>query len=411
MSNHLAVATVTAALRLRLERELQVHLPGATATTVHPQTPPSPAMPTVGVNIFLFQVTPHVALLNEALPTRHADGQLLQRPVIPLQLHYLLSFYGAEARQEPQVAMGIVARSLGSQPVLTRDIIQQAVAASPHLATSDLDSALEPVRFVSTMTSAEEMWKLWSAFETPYVLSATYQGSVVLIEGETAPRAPALPVRRSAVGVRTLRQPVINSLLSQAPAAPEPVAGQPILAGHRLILRGQGLLAKTPTPESDTRVRMGDLELAPESTSDTQVRVLLPVSLKMGVQHVQVVHQERTAGARQRGAESNPLAFVLQPDATFTQVAEGIRIDVTPQAQKGQRIVLLLNQYDAPAGQEGKAYSLPVTLNAASSTFTVPTSTVATGEYLARVQVDGAESPLLFNEASGRYDQPRLTLP
>ena len=35
----------------------------------------------------------------------------------------------------------------------------------------------------------------------------------------------------------------------------------------------------------------------------------------------------------------------------------------------------------------------------------------APGTYLVRVQVDGAESPLGFDEATGQYDSPRVTLP
>ncbi|MCY1019278.1 DUF4255 domain-containing protein [Pyxidicoccus sp. MSG2] len=411
MSNHLSIATVTAALRHRLEKDLQVHLPGATATTVRPQAPPSTALPTVGVNIFLFQVTPNTALRNEAVPTRRADGQLQQRPVIALDLHYLLSFYGAEVKQEPQVALGIVARSLEAQPVLTREVIQAAVAAASHLTTSNLDSAVERVRFVATTTSVEELSKLWSVFQAPYALSATYQGSVVMIEADTAPRAPALPVRRFGVRAQALGQPVIDSVLSQSPTDPAPVAGQPILVGHRLILRGQGLQARTPTPELDTRVRVGDAELAPEATSDTEVIVLLPTTLRLGAQRVQVVHRERVAGVLRQGAESGATAIVLQPEATFSVVAGDIQVTVTSQVQMGQQVVLLLNQFNAPAGVDPKAYSLPVTLPSAASTFTVDAAAVAAGEYLVRVRVDGAESPLAFNETTGRYDQPRVLLP
>jgi len=411
MSNHLAIATVTAALRLKLEKDLQVHMTGATATTVRPVTPPNNLLPSPGVNLFLFQVTPNAALSNEALPSRGPGGQLVQRPVAALTLHYLLSFYGNEAKQEPQVALGIVARSLQTLPVLSRELIELAIAGAPYLEDSDLAASLERVRFLPTVTSLEDLTKLWSVFNTPYVLSATYQGSVVLIEGDVAPRAPALPVRGVASRAKTFRQPVIDTLLSRAPGDPEPLAGQPILVGHRLVLRGQGLQAGTPTPELDTLVRIGDTELGPESTSPTEVTVLLPSTLKAGVQRVQVVHRERIGTSLRRGAESSLAAFVLQPDATFSKVSGKIEAAVSPQVQKGQSVVLLLNQYNTPGGTEPKAYSVPLTVSAASSTLTFTLGTVAAGDYLLRVQVDGAESPLVFNEAAGRYDQPRLTLP
>ena len=50
------------------------------------------------VNIFLYQVTPSAAWRNEDLPTRNSDGGRVSRPRIGLDLHYLITFYGAEAR-------------------------------------------------------------------------------------------------------------------------------------------------------------------------------------------------------------------------------------------------------------------------------------------------------------------------
>jgi hypothetical protein len=411
MSNHLAIATVTAALRLQLEKDLQAHLTGATATAIRPINPPSSSLPSPGVNVFLYQVTPNAALSNDALPSRRADGQLVQRPVAALTLHYLLSFYGSEAKLEPQVALGIVAQSLQSRPVLSRDIIEQAISGTSGLTDSDLASSLERIRFLPTVTTLEDLTKLWSVFNTPYVLSATYQGSVVLIEGDAAPRASALPVRGVVARARTFRQPVIDSVLSLAPGDSEPLAGQPILVGHRLVLRGQGLQAGTSIPADDTRVRIGDVELTPESTSATELIVLLPNTLRAGVQRVQVVHRERMGTSVRKGSESNLMAFVLQPDASFSKGTGKMDVTVSPQVQKGQSAVLLMNQYNAPAGTEPKAYSVPLTVAAASSTLSFPLGTVAAGDYLLRVQVDGAESPLTFNEAVGRYDQPRLTLP
>ena len=81
MSNHLAVAAVTATLHRVLQRTFDNEAPdlGATVTHVRPNAS-STALPTPGANLFLFQVTPNVAARNADLPTRRLDGTFAQRP-------------------------------------------------------------------------------------------------------------------------------------------------------------------------------------------------------------------------------------------------------------------------------------------------------------------------------------------
>src|ERR1051326_8249061 len=111
MSNYLAIATVTATLQRVLQAVIGGDVPGATATTVRPDAS-GQGLPPVGVNIFLYQVTPNAALRNADLPTRNASGQAGQRPVAALDLHYLMSFYGADKQLEPQRVLGSVVRTL-----------------------------------------------------------------------------------------------------------------------------------------------------------------------------------------------------------------------------------------------------------------------------------------------------------
>ena len=79
MSNFLAIATVTATLSQVLQVAVGADVPGAAMTTVRPDSTGS-GLPTTGVNLYLYQVTPCGTFRNADLPTRSADGHLMQRP-------------------------------------------------------------------------------------------------------------------------------------------------------------------------------------------------------------------------------------------------------------------------------------------------------------------------------------------
>ncbi|MCY1078710.1 DUF4255 domain-containing protein [Archangium lansingense] len=413
MSNHLAIATVTAALRDRLTEELKDFVSGVSVSTGRPQAPSSsggtPTTTSAGVNIFLYQVTPNAARRNADAPTRSANGQLLQRPKAALDLHYLLSFSGDEATLRPQMLLGAVTQLLHSRPELTREQIQQTLLDTddPDLKPSDLADAIDTVRFTLVTLSADELNRLWSLFQTPYVLSVAYQASVVLIESRDLTPSP-LPVTRPVIAVLPLHQPVIERVLSQAPGAGQPIVeGQPILVGHRLVLRGRELMGATA---ASTSVRLGDtsLPLSADPQSDTQLTVVLPGTLRAGVQAVQVVQTVDLGEppTPHPGVESGLATFVLRPKAAFSKSGADLRVDLEPPVRKGQRVVLLLNRLGVPAGTEAEAFGVTrtATADAASLTFTLPT--VVAGDYLLRVQVDGAESPVDLE-----LGQPRMALP
>ncbi|CDR15916.1 DUF4255 domain-containing protein [Streptomyces iranensis] len=209
MSNGLAFATVTQALALLIANNLRPEID--IAVTVDTRRPPAepPTEPTI--NIFLYQVTPNASLRTTDLPTRASDGTLLKRPAAAMDLHYLISAYGEESELVGQRLIGTVVRILHEIPMLPKDVIEEA-ARRPYLTGSDLADAVQRVRFTPTQMDVDETSKLWGMlYQTPYVLSVCYQGSLVLIEGRERP-VPAKPVERSTVRV----------LPFGAPGAPEP---------------------------------------------------------------------------------------------------------------------------------------------------------------------------------------------
>jgi hypothetical protein len=424
VSNFLAIATVTAALSRALSAAVATDVPGATVTTLRPDDSTN-GTPQTGVNVYLYQVTPNAAWRNNDLPTRREDGRLVRRPQAALDLLYLLSFHGDEVRLEPQRLLGSVVRTLHARPVLTRSMIRDTIgdASNAFLANSDLAEGLESIKFTPSTLSLEELSKLWSVFfQVPYTLSVAYQASVVLIEPEATPQE-TLPVRERNVYVAPFRQPVIEQVLSRAGADEPVVAGQPILAGYDLVLAGKQLRGEV------TRVRIGGVETEPVAVSDAQVIASLPQELRAGPQGAQVVQYARmgTPPELRRGPESNVAAFVLRPTiAVAASNVQGggdaprsadIEVGFVPGVGRSQRVVLLLNELQPPPGRPAHAYTFVAPSRDEpgapdeTDSVTIPVSGVAAGTYLARAQVDGAESLLELDEATGRYDSPQVTLP
>jgi hypothetical protein len=418
VSNFLGIATVTATLSQMLQAAVGPDVPGATVTTLAPD---EGGLPATGVNVFLYQVAPNASWGNGDLPTRRASGDLIQRPQAALNLYYLLTFYGAQIRLEPQRVLGSAVRAMHAQPILTRDLIRQTIAKPTFkfLVDSNLADSVELVKFTPLALSLEELSKLWSVyFQTKYSLSVAYQGTVVLIEGKESPR-PVLPVRARNIYVAPFRQPFIEAV--RAAAEPDNV----IVSDSTLVITGQRLRGEA------THVIAGGLEVTLDAgdVTDTRIRVKLPVGIRAGVQGVQVV-QPRLIGtppAEHRGVESNLAAIVLRP--TINRKSDGspdisvalpdVTVDVAPAVGMTQRAVLVLNELNPPAAGAARVY----TFNAAprhapgdppeTSTIVFPIAGVVPGTYLVRVQVDGADSPLEQNADNDNpaYIGPTVTIP
>jgi hypothetical protein len=409
MSNHLAIATVTATLRDLLFSAVSVDVPGADVTMVRPDGAGS-GVPTTGVNIFLYQVTPSAAARNEDLPTRSSDGTLVRRPRVGLDLHYLLTFYGAEAQLIPQRLLGSAARMLHAEPVLTRPQVTLSVGARSFLTGSNLAADVELVKFTQLPLTLEELSKLWSVFfQTQYALSVAYQGTVVLIEREDSFMSP-LPVRLRKLYVETFRQPLVEGVVAASGD------DQPIVALSQIRVRGRRLQGDT------TFLNIGGEKVVPPTVTDVLIEATLPAPLRAGPQGLQVVQQRKMGMPEQlhRGIESDVFPFVLTPQITNLQLGtvttETINLqtfhsaDVTatvdPEIGKDQRVLLLLNE---DTTTDPKAYSFSAEpLSADSTTVVFPVKRVKPAKYLVRIQVDGAESRLEL--VGDSYGKPSVTL-
>jgi hypothetical protein len=423
MSNHLAIATVTAALQSLLQEAAEAAVAGAQAQVGRPESPENGAEQAAAINIFLYRVAPNAAWRNADLPNRRPDGSLVERHQTALDLHYLLTFLGDEAQLEPQRLLGSAASTLNVEPLLSRAriraTIQAAVGADPthFLGASDLAEQVETVRFTPLPLNLEELSKLWSVFfQIPYSLSTAYQASVVLVESSQSPQR-ALPVRARRLYVRPFRQPLIEKVASEAgDLAPITSNSTLVISGHRL----RGDL---------TRVLAGGILVTPadEDVREDEIRLPLPAGVLAGVQGVQVLHPLLMGEpeAEHAGFESNTAPLVVSPLITVdSATAAQVVLNFDPPVGRRQRVLLLLNEHLAPPTRAPFAYSFkappdngiadPDADQTAEVAF--PISGVTSGSYLARAQVDGAQSPLTFDDDDSSptfnlYNGPLAVIP
>jgi hypothetical protein len=410
MSNYLAVATVTAALKRILQAAASQAVVGAVVRTGRPEAPSNGGVVAAGIDLYLFQVTPNAALANDDLPTRRTDASLVQRPRVAIDLHYLLTFRGNESDLEPQRLLGNATRALHASPFISKSLIALAIGDFAFLSApppSDLADAFEQVKLTPLRLTLEELSKLWSVFfQIPYNLSVAYQASVVVLEGTETPMQ-ALPVLKRDLYALPFDHAVIERV--ESAAGPE----LPIFAGDTLVLRGSSLR------RDPTRVVVRGIQVEPLSVTADEVRVPLtsptfpPNTLRAGAQGVSVLHPVLMGKplVEHGGFESNVAAFVLRPRLTAVNAPSSTQVNatLTPSVAKGQRAVLLLNTL--PTAPTPAAYVFPRPPAAAdAATIGFEISGVPTGTYLVRVQVDGGETPVVLDPASPAFG-PTVPIP
>jgi hypothetical protein len=400
MSNPLAIATVTATLHEVLTAALPASgVAGALVTALRPDDAAN--LPATGVNIFLFQVSPNTAWRNADLPTRRADGALLRRPQAALDLHYLFTFYGNDAKFDQQRLLGAVVRQLHATPALTRDVIRKVQTNIVDLNTSNLADQIDLVRLTPVNFSLEELSKLWSVFlKTDYVLSVAYLASVVLIETDDPPPASALPVLQPNLTVFALSPAVIEATQPQALdlSAPPP---QLTLIGRNLDPTADVMF--TTPGNADTLA--GTIQAGGTSN---QLKATLPAGLHAGVNLVRLV--KLATAAPHVLSQSNAAAFILQPTLATITPGNPISVTVAPSVGPKQQVFLILNQ---TGGAAPPAFALPADAHGAETTtltFSVPSGgVIPAGTYLARIRVDDAESRLQM--AGGTFNAPTVAIP
>lgn len=407
MSNTLAIAAVTQTFSDLLRNVQDNPALGPTTVTNAPpdQAAPDPQNPDRRLNLYLYQVSPNSGWNNADLPIRDASGNLINQPVLALDLHYLLTAYGLGSELDTHHLMAHAMSIVHDAGYLDRDAITASVnATGSPVAGSDLADQVELVKLAPQMLSEEDLYRLWTVFQTSYRLSVGYQASVVLIQ-RTIATQPAPPVRVSQLTATPLRTPQINS-----------VSPQPATIPGTLTITGEGLLA----PGAFLRFPSGDITPVAANVSPTQIQVVLPAALGAGQNTVQVIEPlQLDASTETRPMfTSNAYPFTVAPaiqniptGGLTATIGQNLTVDVSPAIAPSDLVMLVIGTTGIamtidPSGSPDTAVT--------SATFAI-TDAVAAGQALVQIQVNGVLSPLEVdtNPSSstfGSYIGPTITV-
>ena len=436
MSTSLAIGAVSAVLQEMLQSRLAADPVATVMGNVTVSVLPPDRVSLAGaadpnqVNLFLHQVSRNTGWSNVDLPSRAGDGRRSAAPPLVLDLHYLLTVFGASPLYS-EILLGECMLALHEQPVPPRAVIERALspAAPPAgfpaaLAQSGLADQIERIRIAPSTISAEDVSRLWSAMQARYRATVAYQVTTVILESSLSARR-ALPVARRLGTASVAGRPWL--------VAVEHAEGAdlPVVAGAGLRLRGRDLAA------DDLRVEIGGVDVSGALTnagSDAIELALsepLPAGLRPGVVAVRVLHRRPLGDppVAHAAAESNVVPLLLRPTVagafapTATEVIDGVTLrsgdltlSFTSPVARHQRVRLLLNLRDAPPGGAvsrdvpapdglGLPAAVPETL-----TVVLPLRRVPAGAYLLRASVDGAESLLQIDPLTGRFATPEVLL-
>ncbi|MBX9403075.1 DUF4255 domain-containing protein [Lysobacter sp. BMK333-48F3] len=424
MSNALAIGAVTAGLKDLIGNGLlglDLSAIGSVSVSALPpdrittgQTEPNQ------LNLFLYQVTPNTGWSNQQLPARDGSGQRSGRPPLALDLHYLLTAYGAQDLAA-EALLGLGMQFLHETPALSRE--QLRVVLGPptppfgEFSALSLADQVEWLKITPKYLSTEELTKLWTAMQARYRPSMAYQVSVVLIESDASARS-ALPVLKRGADDRgpTAMAAGAPRLYGIAPAASDLLPAARL--GDVLRLRGERLgaafgLAVFESPRGAMRQTLaadaGDVAGA--------LLVALPEVAEAGAvsdwcigQYAVRLRNDPPPG--HPPVYSNPVALALAP-----------LIEVAPLAAAAGELLLTVRCRPRllPAQHDGvrllfgdlevRAASIDTPADPAEpTTLEFAVADAVAGSYPVRLRVDGLDSIVAVAAADGYVFDPQQTV-
>jgi Pvc16 N-terminal domain len=424
MSNALAIAAVTAALKDLIGNGLLgLDLSSIGSVTVSALPPDRIATGQTEpnqLNLFLYQVTPNTGWRNHALPARDANGARIGNPPLALDLHYMLTAYGAQDLSA-EALLGFAMQFLHETPMLSRAQLRTVLGPpSPpfgNLSALSLAEQVEWLKITPQFLGAEELSKLWTAMQARYRPSMAYQVSVVLIESDATARA-ALPVLKRGAGDRgpfamanagpslNRVRPALSDLL---PAAR--LGDELLLSGHRL--HADGVSAVFENARTDSVQTLPTIA----GTNDRELRVQLPNAADAGamagwgIGMYALRLRSDTPGVPTMYSNAVPMALSPQIVVSPLAAAPGdiaMSIVCSPRLHPTQNehvrlifgdIEIAADTIDTPADE-----TQPTTL-----TFTVRDAVA--GSYPIRLRVDGIDSlPIQITPGTGIDFDPQQTV-
>lgn len=413
MSSALAIAAVTASLKDLLNDGLLNHdlsTIGSFAITAQP-----PDRVTTGeteanqLNLFLYQVTPNLGWRNMGLPSRSQDGARIANPPLALDLHYLLTAYGAQDLNS-EVLLGYAMHLLHENPVLSREQLRIALGAPAPvdgvilpgpfgtLSALDLADQVELLKITPVYLSSEDLSKLWTSMQARYRPSMAYTVSVVLIQSSEGV-ASAPPVLQRGPGDRgptalagpfptlTGVRPALSDVLPAARLGDDLLVTGANLAGAAGLVLSNGRLGIAAELPVAAGARPGELTAHLPAPAELASAI---ADWGVGVYSAAL----RVARANQPDWTTNGAPLAISPLITVTplnaapgtvQLAVECRPRLRPLQEPGVR--LLFGDREIP----------PLTVDTPGdptqpSTLTFEAEGVAAGTFVVRLRVDGIDS-------------------
>ena len=421
MSNTRAIAAVTATIRGLIERGFDPakdpnsdpELQGTAVTMQPPDEARGSNPPDKQINIYLYQILPNLAYRNSDLPRQLRPGETGQPP-LALNLYYLLTAYAID--DEQPVSHRILGRAMSvlhDHPVLGRREIE---AALPNTGVSE---QFERIRLSLQPMALEDIFKLWSGFQTHYRLSAAYEATVVLIDS-TRPTSAPLPVLQRGEedqgnsSIAGVSLPVLDTIRLPKGQSSASLGDELNIEGRNL----DGLIAVRFALISSRANGFTPVSLvAPAiALSDKGVKITLPddaaaqTAWLSGFYTVTAIVQrgQQTWSSNELPLSIGPTITQIQPGNVVARDANGdvsLTLTCTPEVRLArvddqhmrfdQTVVLLLGSGrqiapKAPPAPPASPAPAPKSTNTLDFVFHVEPNEV--GTYLIRLRVDGVDS-------------------
>ena len=392
MSNVLAIAATTRTLRnllLAQMPQLDTEL-NDLEVTLQPPDVARKGISKAQLNLFLYQVVANAAWRNLDLPGQVRAGETAPPP-LALNLHYVITAWGRGESDSDALSHRVLAAAMSTlhdRGVLDSNDIRNA------LTDNDLANQIERVRVTPLPQSVDELSRLWTAFQTNYRTSAAYEAAVVLIDSQTAARAP-LPVLRR--GPRDRGVIATASAAAVLDALTLPHAQTAVRLGEDIVLGGRQLGTQDAVARFSSPRLEAPIDIAPLAGEAGSLRV-----------HLADSGEDTTAVARWAPGIytvallvrppglppllSNELPLALAPVITLGSLAAAagdfaLNLTCTPRIRDRQRVFLLFgDRLLTPASLGNPADTQQPTALAFQLTG------VAAGTYTVRLRVDGADS-------------------
>lgn len=403
MSNPLAIAAATATIRNLLDR-VKDDFPETDITAI----PPDQARKNENrnqINIFLYHTTINAAWRNMDMPRKVKAGETGQPP-LALNLYYLLTAYGKDNKDFlGHSVLGNAMSILHDHPLLGAEEIKDA------LSDNDLYDQLERVRITPHPLSVDDLFKLWSAFQTEYRISVAYQVSVVLIESTRPVRTPLPVLERNVTAKPSITPPPSPFPSIKKLLLPNRQSG--ICLGDTLTIHGYHLDGDIVKVIFMTSRLEDPIELDPEANgTDTEVKIILPDNAAAysawPAGFYKVSLSTKQAGKPRQTTNQMPLTLAPRiqninpnPAALVNNVAT-LNVSCQPKVQPEQHVRLLLGHHEIS----------PQEFNAITDKLTFKVSDISPGEYFARLRVDGVDSHLIDPQKTppGFYDSQKVEI-